>query len=35
MASTMDKYQNGEKKILDEFNRVCLAKVRFYMQINK
>jgi hypothetical protein len=35
MVATMKKCQLGDKKVLDEFNRVSLSKVRFYMQINK
>jgi len=36
MIDTMEKCQrNPDQKVLDEFNRVSLSKVRYYMQINK
>lgn len=35
MTETMERCERGDKKILDELNRVTLAKVRFIMQINK
>jgi hypothetical protein len=36
MANTMERCRmNPDPKPLEEFNRVSLSKVRFYMQINK